>query len=770
MNCNIVTQISICPVYIKAITIGIMKSKNTGSGRKSTSFRDNTPGSHELDAIAAMISAGNYFEAESLAKQLTLRYPLHISGWTILGAVLMQTRRGADALIPLSKLVELSPDNFDAHNNLGMALRESGNPGAAVASFRHALRIKPDYAEAYNNLGLTLCGLGHTTEAEEYFRRALAFRPDYAEIHNNLGITLMATGKLNEAEACFRCALLTKPDYAEAQNNLGITLHNLGHLSQALDCFNRAIAINPGYAEAFNHLGNTLLLDGRTFEAAASYLKALQFKPDYAEAHYDLGIALLVLGRPGEAEASYRQAIQIRPDYAEAHNNLGVMLYDLGRLDEAMASYQRAIESKPDYAEAFNNLGNALLDLSRFNEAELAYRQAIKINPLLPETHSNLGSALMALGKMSEAERSLGKAIELAPGQAKPLSTALLYIPYRLDDPRFSQLEAVYAQRESLTADERIKLNFAMGKAMENIGQYDRAFGAYEEGNRLHFQLHPFDETEDERNLENTCSLFTPELFRECAALESSLPPDNDERVPIFIVGMLRSGTTLIEQILASHPSVFGAGELPTLKEVLGQRNPGQSANAQQALTAMRKLGQKYLDRVWKLSPDTRYITDKLPGNYSHLGLIRLMLPNAKIIHAIRDPVDTCFSCYALRFTHGHDYSYELGALARQFLRYKKLMQHWHAVLPPGLILDVRYEDNIAHPEREARRMLDYLRLPWDPACLNFHEKQRAIHTASVTQVRTPLYTSSVARWKHFEKHLEPLLELLHPDVFTSEN
>ncbi len=260
------------------------------------------------------------------------------------------------------------------------------------------------------------------------------------------------------------------------------------------------------------------------------------------------------------------------------------------------------------------------------------------------------------------------------------------------------------------------------------------------------------------RFLEQTCSNFTADLLRKCSVVAARLPPVKDERVPIFIVGMPRSGTTLIEQILASHPALYGAGELKTMSD-FARTVALDSPDWEGALLALRKLGQEYLDQVWKLAPEARYITDKMPGNFYHLGLIHLMLPNAKIIHSMRDPMDTCFSCYALRFAHGHEYCYDLKTLGRYYQRYTKLIRHWHDVLPAGRILDVRYEDNVADPEREARRLLGYLGLPWDPACLRFYETDRPVKTASVMQVRKPIYSSSVARWKRFEKHLGPLLD-----------
>ncbi len=695
--------------------------------------------------------------------------------------------------------LHLRPDYAEAHNNLGLTLRNLGRLDEATASFSHALRFNQESAEICNNLGLALYGKGEGVDAEKYFQRALQVKPDYAEAHNNLGIAYRDQQRLTEAEACFRHALQHKPEYAEAHYNMGMTCRDQGRFDEAESSYRslirlkpdfahahnnlgeilqnsgrpdaarisylQAIKIDPACAEAHNNLGNALLSLGLLEEAEASYRRALLINPYYAEAHYNLGIVLRNLGRLAETESCCRQAIELKPNYFEAHNNLGVTLYELGRPEEAEACYRKAIEINLGYPEAHNNLGNTFMLMGRLAEAEASYRHAIEIKPDFADAYSNLGSALMDIGKIAESKRFLNKAIELAPGTTRPLVTALLYLSFQKDDPRLIQLEAVYARRESLPLEERIRLNFAMGKAMENIGQYDRSFSAYEEGNRLHFQKHPYDETEDASFLERSCSALTASLFKECDEIAKILPQIQDERIPIFIVGMLRSGTTLIEQILASHPAVYGAGELTTLDDLAKKAKllSLDFSDWEQALLALRKLGQEYLDQVWKLAPDSRYITDKMPGNYGHLGLIHLMFPKAKIIHAVRDPMDTCFSCYAIRFTLGHEYSYDLGALGRQYLRYSKLMKHWHNVLPAGRILDVRYEDNIADPERVARRMLDYLGMPWDPSCLKFYDSERAVRTASVAQVRKPIYASSVARWKPYEKYLGPLFETIHP-------
>ena len=681
-----------------------------------------------------------------------------------LGLSLRNLGRLVEAKVCFIRALQFNPDSAEIHNNLGLALHDMGDLVSAETSFLCALGIRPNYAEAHNNLGITLRDQERLIDAQACFLVALEYKHEYPEAYYNLAITFQDQGRFEEAESSYRHVIRLKADFADAHNNLGEILLNLNRSEEARVSYLLAIELNPTYSVAYNNLGNALLKLGRLDEAEESYRRALHINPNYAEAHYNLGISLHSLGRPAETESCCRRAIELKPNYFEAHNNLGVTLYELGRPHEAEASYRRSIEINPEYPEAHNNLGNVFMFMGRLIEAEASYRRAIDTKPDFADAYSNCGSVLMELGKTEEAKNLIYKAIELAPGAARNLVIAMLYISFQQDDPRLKQLEAVYDKRESLPLEEKIRLNFAMGKAMENIGQYDRSFSAYEEGNRLHFQKHPFDEAEDDRFIEKLCAILTADLFKQSDAIEKTLPPIQDKRVPIFIVGMLRSGTTLIEQILASHPAVYGAGELTTMDDFVKKAKliTFEFIDWKEALLALRKLGQEYLDQLFKFAPDVDYISDKMPGNYVHLGLIHLMFPNAKIIHAMRDPMDTCFSCYAIRFTLGHEYSYDLGALGRQYLRYSKLMKHWHEVLPPGRILHVHYEDNISDPEQEARRMLEYLGLPWDPACLKFHESDRVVRTASVAQVRKPIYSSSVGRWKSFKEHLGLLFETIH--------
>ena len=674
----------------------------------------------------------------------------------------------AEIRAPLSSVAAKSSAPPVAEMNRLLSLFNAGRHAEAEDLSRMLLDRNPDFGVLWMMLGLLLERQGK--DAHVALQRATELMPEDADAHSHLGVALRRLGRLDEAVAACRRAVQIKPGYADGHSNLGNVLRDLRRFADAEASYRRALEINPDFAVAHSNLGNVLKDRGRIEDAAASFRRAIRLNPELAGAHSNLGIALRDLGQFDAALACYRRALGLNPNLAEAHSNLGVALRDLEQFDAALASYRRALELNPDFAEALSNLGSILSELGQFDAAVAAYRRALSVEPRHTDALGNLGCVLMQLGEPAEAERLLSRAIESSPENARALAMALSYVPYRTEDPRFIHLESVYARRASLPVDDRIKLNFAVGKALETNKQYEASFAAYAEGNRLHHALHPFDEAADARRVKAWCSSFTPRLFEACAGATARFDANHDDPVPIFIVGMPRSGTTLIEQMLASHPQVFGAGELTAIGE-LTQRAERLSFDApyrEATLAALRQLGREYLERLAALAPGKRYVTDKMPENYQSLWLIHLMLPTAKILHAVRDPLDTCFSCYALRFTSGHEYSYDLAMLGGRYGRYRTLMTHWHAVLPAGRILDVNYEDTVAAPEREARRMLEHLGVDWDPACLRFYESTRIVRTASFSQVRQPIYASSVARWRHFAAHLAPLQAALRTEAAVS--
>ena len=328
-----------------------------------------TPPQDQLNHLLVHYQANRLEEAEELAILLTQQFPNHPFAWKVLGAVLQQTGRVNESLLPMQESAGLSPQDAEAHSNLGVTLKELGRLEDAEVSFRKAIALKPDYAAAHNNLGVTLKELGRLDDAEASYKEAIALKPDYAEAHYNLGVTLQELGKLDDAEASYRKALALKPDHIEAHSNLGVTFQERGRLDDAEASYRKALALKPDYAEAHNNLGVTFKKLGRLGDAEASYREAITLKPDYAEAHSNLGATLKELGRLDDAEASYKDALALEPDYAEAHYNLGVTLQELGRLDESISAYVRAIELKADFVDAYFNLGSAL-ERTRFSKGD----------------------------------------------------------------------------------------------------------------------------------------------------------------------------------------------------------------------------------------------------------------------------------------------------------------------------------------------------------------------------------------------------------------
>ncbi|MDD5299166.1 MAG: tetratricopeptide repeat protein [Gallionella sp.] len=584
----------------------------------------------------------------------------------------------------------------------------------------------PDSGFTWKVLGVTLQMQGK--DSLPALRKATELLPDDADAHYNLGNTLMMLGRLDEAEASYRCALRIQPDYVDAYYNLGNTLRNMGRIGEAEASYRQALRIKPDYAEVYSNLGNVMLEQGRLAEAEASYRQALRIKPDYAAAHYNLGNFLHDRSRLDEAEASFRRVLQIKPDYADAHSNLGNVLQDMGRLAEAEASYRRALQNKPDHAEAYSNLGNTLLELGRIAEAEASHRHALEIKPDFVEGRFNF-----TLAKKAKAGDENLVALEAAE-------------------------EAVRDGTATLSNKEAVYLHFALGKSYDDLGDYEKAFPHFLEGCKLKRATFGHDPDHASR-------LFAGIMRNlDAAAIDRLRGGGDPSNLPIFVLGMPRSGTTLTEQIIASHPEVHGAGELPDLIRIARRDIDGAAFPDNLRLFDQARLsawGAEYVAGLQRRAPDARRITDKMPENFLVVGLIHLMLPNAKIIHVNRNPVDTCLSCFTKLFKHQHEYTYDLAELGRYYAGYARLMDHWRKVLPGGAFLDVRYEDLVADQEAQSRRIIGYCGLEWNDACIDFYNNKRPVSTASMAQVRQPMYKSSVERWRHYEKFLGPLLDAL---------
>ncbi len=538
--------------------------------------------------------------------------------------------------------------------------------------------------------------------------------------------------------------------------------HRAGDFATAERLYSKLLRQAPGDFNSLHLLGVIRAQQQRFAEADRLIAKALEIHCT-AEALNNHGSVLVELGRQEEAIARLRRALSMKPDYADAYFNLGNALNKCGKLEEAAKSFTDAVKFRPDHLDAHKNLCKCLHVLKRDAEAISALRRAIEISPRDPGLSFNLAILLQDAGDLEESRQLFEHTIACEPQFVGAHYYLAQIGKVRSGDKVLVAAEALAQRAGTLKPKERSILNFALGKAYEDVGRYDESFLAFVEGNRRRRPMVDFDEEEMRQRFHGLKKTFTAGLLAEKAEL------GNDSNLPIFIVGFPRSGTTLTEQILASHPQVHGAGEL----DFVGELTSGAIVNRQATIVfpeslahfspeGLRGLGTAYVERLRRLAPWASHITDKMPQNFMLLGFIRLILPRAKIIHVKRDPIDTCLSCFSLNFAETNlAFTYDLGELGRHYRRYLDLMDHWRLVMPESSMLEVQYEDLIENFEAGARRIVDYCGLPWDDRCLEFHQTERTVRTASVSQVRQPIYRSSVQRWRRYEKHLGPLLEAL---------
>lgn len=740
---------------------------------------------------------GRFGDAVRLLRHALAIDPKRAEAHNDLGNALHGQGRWDEALTSYDRALALQSDFASAHYNRANALAKLRRFDEATVSYERAIDIRPDYAEAHHNLGTALAALGRHREACARYERALAINPAMAEAQYNFGNSLAALNRRQDAIRCYEAAVALRPDYVSALMNLGISLASLARNEDAAARFARVLEIDPGYPEAHNNLGAVLQALGRNAEAIAHYETALGIRADYAEARFNLGNALAAVGRGEDAVAQYEAALAIRPTYAEAHYNRGNALKRLGRDADAAAAYEATIALKPDYMEAYNNLGNALLDLRRYDEAVARFEQALALRPDSAEAHNNLGTTLQALGKHDEALQRFGMALTLRPHYAdaytnrgntlmemgrldearRAFETAVELDPRRpkfyrnlidskrfaAGDPHLAAMQEMAKDLGALEPEARIDLHFALGKALSDVGDYGASFRHLIDGNALMRRRVAYNEATVLEFLKSLAMVFTGEMI---AARQGR---GNPSPLPVFIVGMPRSGTTLIEQILASHPKVFGGGELSAFSDLMATFTDIDAALAGSdtaaAEAALREVGTRYVDQIRALAPDALRITDKMPANFRLAGLIHLALPNARIIHARRNPIDTCISCFGRAFTGDQPFTYDLAELGRYYRAYDALMAHWRRVLPESTFLDVSYEDVVDDLEGQARRIVAHCGLEWDESCLQFHRTERLVRTASATQVRQPIYKTSIGRWRAYGDLLRPLLTALGPEL-----
>jgi tetratricopeptide (TPR) repeat protein len=561
------------------------------------------------------------------------------------------------------------------------------------------------------------------------------------------------------------CAVLQK-DLPASTKELACCLVDQGNVvlvdkkhKEALKLYQEAVAIYPEYARAHYNIGVVFGKIGAKERAVVSFQKALSIEPEDAYAYYNIGVIRQEQGKEEEATACFQKAVAIRPDYAEAHYNLGVVFKNQGLFGKSAASFQEALSIKPNYAKALTMLGNIFKEQGQLKDAADRYKQALVVKYDCADTLYNLGVLRKQQGRLDVAVDCCQKALAIKPDYAEAHRCLASLLKYTKVDDHIEEMEKIISKIETTSA-QKMHLAFALGKAYEELGEHEKAFTYLWEGNKRKRETF-FYSTDQEKLIFNKIKNVFTDTF-----ISKNLKVGVPDKTPIFILGMLRSGTSLVEQILASHPDVYGAGELEDFKEVVLRATDTTLQNevfeniSKDGGRIITKIGTEYSKKLREHSATAKFITDKMPGNFLFIGAIILALPNAKIIHCVRNPMDNCFSIYKNLFVGEHKYAYDLRELGRYHLLHQDLMRYWHEIFP-GKIYAISYEKLVNDQEVETRKLLKHCGLSWDEACLSFHKTSRAVTTASAVQVRKPIYKESVQLWKKYEKQLQPLSKLL---------
>jgi tetratricopeptide (TPR) repeat protein len=674
------------------------------------------------------------------------------------------------------------------------AFWRAGRLAEAEQLCRRILSTQRKHPGASHLLGLVAHSAGHLDAAIGHLEDATAHPRAPSPWHANLAEMLRQRGRLADAERAARKAIALDANYPGALNNLGIVLQEVGKFAESRTVLDRLVALQPNNPEARNNLGNTLKLLGDLKSAQAHWARALELRPNYAEVYSNMSLLFTEQAQYGLAIDSALRAIRINPRLADAYINLATTetarlryadalrhadallafapnnvlglaaratsLTHLDRLDEALASARRAVQLDPQQADAQLALANVEQSLGHYDAAVTAYDRAARLPGRVNEK-ALIAKALLLneFGRTNDAAIAFDRAVSAYPRSANAWFNRADLTRFKPDDPALAHMQRLYDEGDALSATDRMLLNFALGKAYLDLGDSDRAFHHLALGNAAKRATFHYDSAATATWMRSIPRTFSGDMLARHAG--EGAPSD----LPIFIVGMPRSGTTLVEQILASHRDVRGLGELRYLAnsidaiggypDLVGGLSPGR----------LRSLGEHYLGRVQPLAQGRRRVVDKMPANMIYTGLIHLMLPGAKIIHARRDPVDTCLSCYTKLFASEQAFTYDLTELGEFHLAYQQLMAHWRSVLPASAMIEIDYESVVDDVEGVTRQMLDWLGLPWDPNCLDFYRTNRAVRTASVNQVRQPIYVTAKGRWRKHAANLGTLLVALgHPE------
>ncbi|HUL47796.1 MAG TPA: sulfotransferase [Steroidobacteraceae bacterium] len=648
-------------------------------------------------------------------------------------------------------------DAFEERLRRAHAALRAGQAATAERGLRSLEGEFPGEVNCLWLLGVALLDQGRVPESIALLERSLAAAPEFAEARVDLARAYRRAGRAGEARAEVRRVLEKTPHHHRAWLAYGDVLVDLGQYDDARVAFERARLTDPE-RQRIEEASAALAADDRR-SSEELFREILRRDASHVGALCGLAAVSLAADAHGDAERLLRHALRQSEHLPLAYRGLGPALLALGRVEEADAAAQHLLKVEPENPQSWITKAAVASRFMRQEAALEAYERAARYQPGDVRLLMSIGHVRKSLGRRAESEASYKEVLAADPGNAEAWWSLADLKSYSFDDDEVAAMQRLIADRERAgrARPGDAQLYFALGRALEQHGRYPQAFASYAQGNALRRRDAPFDIEGFERRAARIRAFFSTAFF---AAHAGGGDPSS---APIFIVGLPRSGSTLIEQILASHSRVDGTMELPNIinlvrafEDQAPNRDGYPEAVGGASVAQLAALGSRYVAETAPLRRGRAHFTDKLPNNFSHVGLIQAILPHATIVDARRHPMDACFSTFKQHFASGQTFSYDLEDLGRYYRCYLSLMDHWDAALP-GKVLHVQYEELVRDPEASIRRLLEHCGLPFEPACLNFHETSRPVRTPSAEQVRRPIYTQAVGYWRHFENELEPL-------------
>ena len=669
-------------------------------------------------------------------------------------SVLLDSGQATPALEIFKQVIELDPSNAEAWLMKGAISGETGQIDEAFSSINRALQINPTYTDAHLTLGNLQQATGKTADAIKSLQAAAASAPDDPDVHFQLANMLTQTG--NYAEAYSHCLKATEFDhkYAEAWHLLGWLQQQLGKPEEAERSYKEAMIIAPENSRLYSDLGMLLVNMGKHQDSIRYLDHYKTVHPDDADTHNTLGAAFMGAGKIGEAEKTLQQALSIDPNHAGAHANLGMVLQYSGQLHKARQHLEKAVAADPNRPEIHYQLAGVLSGLGEYDTASRCCQKAIDLDPTYTNAIAGQADIQQKRGDYKTAFELIRPLLDSRPVniQAAIIHSSLSkHVENDIDS--ITLLESI-TQTGKSTQHDQIQIFNALGKLYDRAGQYEHAFENFSKSNAA--KQSNYNPGEHEQLISKIIEKFSADKIISASRVKST--------IPIFIIGMPRSGTTLVEQILASHPQVHGGGEFMGIMMQLNQPPeatspyPHYASELDESITT--SMAEKLLDQIKSAdSHAARVIINERPS-YLFLGLLKCLFPEAKFVHCARDPLDTCLSCYFQLLSNEHDYSYTLEHQGHYYAQYQRLMRHWEKTFGNS-IFTVNYEDMVSKQEETTRSLIDYCELNWDDTCLRFHETRRNVVTPSYDDVHQPIYKTSVSRWKNYENFIQPLRSAL---------